>query len=427
MLIQSIRQRNEASATGRAIDLSTAIVNLGPDGKVQAANVLFGNIFGFSPAELKGKHHSELCFPEYATSSEYQEFWRKLRTGEPFGGLFKRRGRDGSTVWLRATYTPVKNSRGEVVRVVKLAYDVTQQTNERMETSAVMEAINRSMALIAFDTEGYVRRVNENFLKAMGYREADVLGQHHSMFCRQDYVSSPPYAAFWDDLRRGVYHQGQIERVTRSGSPIWLTASYNPIQSEDGEVIGVVKLATDITASVLASQARQEGVNKAYNVALQTQELSSRSSGTVEQVVRRIQATAQSIEGSSREVAALGEQTQSIVSAVDAIRRVADQTNLLALNAAVEAARAGEQGRGFAVVAGEVRSLAASSKEATQSIVSVIAAVERQVSGLTVAMKSSIEAVNDSVGLATEAVQHIQRIKADSGEVVSAVQALRTE
>jgi methyl-accepting chemotaxis protein len=168
-------------------------------------------------------------------------------------------------------------------------------------------------------------------------------------------------------------------------------------------------------------------VNKAYNVALQTQELSSRSSGTVEQVVRRIQATAQSIEGSSKEVAALGEQTQSIVSAVDAIRRVADQTNLLALNAAVEAARAGEQGRGFAVVAGEVRSLAASSKEATQSIVSVIAAVERQVSGLTVAMKSSIEAVNDSVGLATEAVQHIQRIKADSGEVVSAVQALRTE
>lgn len=123
----------------------------------------------------------------------------------------------------------------------------------------------------------------------------------------------------------------------------------------------------------------------------------------------------------------MGEQTRSIVSAVDAIRRVADQTNLLALNAAVEAARAGEQGRGFAVVAGEVRSLAASSKEATQSIVSVIAAVERQVSGLTVAMKSSIEAVNKSVELAAEADQHIQRIKADSGKVVSAVQALRTE
>ncbi|MFO6419972.1 methyl-accepting chemotaxis protein [Hylemonella sp. W303a] len=189
----------------------------------------------------------------------------------------------------------------------------------------------------------------------------------------------------------------------------------------------MVKLATDVTASVLESQARQEGVNKAYTVALQTQELSSRSSDTVEQVVQRIQSTAQSIAGSSKEVTALGEQTRSIVNAVDAIRRVADQTNLLALNAAVEAARAGEQGRGFAVVAGEVRSLAASSKEATQSIVSVISAVERQVEGLTLAMKSSIEAVNDSVGLATDVVQHIQRIKADSGEVVSAVQALRTK
>ncbi len=422
-----LRRRRSAVWVMQALDRSTAVVHLRLDGKVIKTNALFANIFGYTPEELEDQPHAALCPPEYAASAEYQDFWRRLRAGETFSGLFQRRHRDGSVVWLRATYNPVLDRAGRITRIVKLASNVTAQTDERLRSTGVLEAIDRSMAVIAFDLEGHVLEANANFLQGMGYQREEVLGRHHRMFCTREYAASPAYTAFWNDLRRGRYFRGQVERVDRHGRTVWLEASYNPIANQDGVISGVVKIATYITDKVLAGQARQQGVDTAYQIAHETQDLSIKSAHTVQQAVQRIQAMADTLDNAVQRVADLGQKTQGIGATVGAIRRVADQTNLLALNAAVEAARAGESGRGFAVVAGEVRQLAANSKAATDEISQTIAAIQAEVAALTSTMQVSRATVQEGLGLAAQAVQSMELIQQDARKVVGAVQALRSD
>ena len=122
---------------------------------------------------------------------------------------------------------------------------------------AILDAFHRSQAIIEFNLDGTISAANANFLAAMGYELAEVVGKHHSMFVDPAYRSSPEYSEFWTALRRGQYRAGQFQRLGKDGKEVWIEASYNPILDAKGQPIGVVKIATDISKAkaVLADMA----------------------------------------------------------------------------------------------------------------------------------------------------------------------------
>jgi PAS domain S-box-containing protein len=118
-----------------------------------------------------------------------------------------------------------------------------------------LEAINRSNAIIYFDLEGFILGVNAIFLKAMGFQEDEhdkLIGKHHSIFVTYEYSKSDEYIKFWETLREGTFFEGEIERKKIDGSPIYLQATYNPIFDESGKITKVMKIATDITETVVS-------------------------------------------------------------------------------------------------------------------------------------------------------------------------------
>ena len=118
---------------------------------------------------------------------------------------------------------------------------------EDNEYQSVVEALNKSQAVIEFDMDGTIRHANDLFLGVMGYTLDEIKGQHHSMFAEPDYAESTEYRQFWDRLNAGEFQAAEYRRLGKGGKEVFIQASYNPICGRDGKPYKVIKFATDIT------------------------------------------------------------------------------------------------------------------------------------------------------------------------------------
>jgi methyl-accepting chemotaxis protein len=247
------RQNSKAIAAGvlSAIDASYAYIEFDTSGHVLSANRNFCQTLGYEPAAIVGLHHRSFVDAAESGSAGYREFWADLNAGKSRSAVFKRIARSGQAVWLQATYAPVKDDAGRVVKVIKIATDITETTARQADHSGQIAAIGKVQAVIEFSLDGKVLDANHNFLDALGYSIGEIKGQHHSMFVDPAYRSSTEYRLFWDKLGRGEFDAGQYKRIGKGGREVWIQASYNPILDAEGKPFKVVKYATDITADML--------------------------------------------------------------------------------------------------------------------------------------------------------------------------------
>ncbi|HDZ5195329.1 TPA: energy taxis response protein CetZ [Campylobacter jejuni] len=388
----------------RSIGNTMAVIEFTTDGVILEANQNFLTTMKYSLSEIKGKHHSMFCLPEVVNSSAYSDFWKDLRDGKARSGLFRRIAKGGIDVYLEANYLPISDNNGYVYKIIKFANDITQRHYEMLDLRNTIAAANRSMAIIEFKPDGTIITANENFLRTMDFNIDEIKGKHHSMFCDSNYRHSKDYVQFWEDLREGKFQSGKYIRYGRNNKKVYLEASYNPVKNDDGKIYKVIKFATDIS-----------------ELAEKNDNLTQDGDRVIENTVSNVQNIADMMSQSSNLVSSLNQQSDEIKSIIQTISDIADQTNLLALNAAIEAARAGEHGRGFAVVADEVRSLAERTGHSVNEITTTINSIRNVTSQVVESIKSGLEDVNQSVELAKEARECMEKIRESSAEVAKAM------
>jgi methyl-accepting chemotaxis protein len=381
----------------RAIKKAFAVIEFGLDGSILTANGNFLALFGYTLAEVQGRHHRMFVAEHDHETAAYRSFWEKLGRGEFDGGQYERIAKDGRSIWLQASYSPILGWKGKAYKIVKYATDITVQKNLAAENASLLAAIDKSQGMIEFDLDGNVITANENFLRVLGYSMAEIQGRHHSLFVDPSYAKSQEYRAFWQKLRSAAYDAGQYRRFGKDGRQIWLQAAYNPILGADGKPFKVVKFATDVTEQVRAVEDVRDLVQAA----------------TAGDLTRRI-----STQGRQGNLLALSEANNSLVEGI--MSMVAQiRTAVLAVQSG-----AAEISKGNAHLSARTEQQAASLEETAASMEQMTSSVQQsadnavQASELASAARDQAEA---GASVVTEAVSAMQSINSASGKIADII------
>lgn len=126
----------------------------------------------------------------------------------------------------------------------------TEEENQRrqVEMKGILEAINHASISAEFDTDGTIRSVNDNFLKTFNYKPEEIEYQSMKVFFFKEDVDQ------LDDilatLQRGETFSGRVRRRNKRGEEIWLLSTYSPVVDDDGEVLYIKSLETNIAEQV---------------------------------------------------------------------------------------------------------------------------------------------------------------------------------
>ena len=167
------RTADEASAKISSIDRSLAVIEFDISGNVLTANENFLSALGYRLDEIQGKHHRLFVERDEANHPNYAEFWKRLGEGEFEARVYKRIRKDGTPIWIQASYNPILDSSGKPFKVVKFATDMTalmttidlaDETSGRVqsvaaaveELSASVVEISRNMTQSTDATQGII-------------------------------------------------------------------------------------------------------------------------------------------------------------------------------------------------------------------------------------------------------------------------------
>lgn len=230
----------------------TSLVSWGDKrGDILEANDKYSEVSEYSSAELIGNPHSINRHPD-VPKAVFKEMWQTIARGEIFRGMIKNQKKSGSPYYVDAVIAPVLGKNGKPKKYIGSRYDITEREIARVAMEGLINAINRSQAMIEFNMDGTIITANENFCKTVGYTLDQIRGQHHSMFVDAAERGGNEYRTFWEKLNRGEFQSGEFRRIARDGRDVWLQASYNPVLDDFGKPIKVIKFASDISQRIAA-------------------------------------------------------------------------------------------------------------------------------------------------------------------------------
>ncbi|HTO06595.1 MAG TPA: PAS domain S-box protein [Myxococcota bacterium] len=169
--------------------------------------------------------------------------------------------RDGLELQVDDSAAPIRGVDGRAQGCVIVFRDITmrraeeRQVSERLDAARLHAAIVSSSedAIVSKSLQGVIQTWNAGAERLYGYQATEAVGRHISLIIPKDRLSEE------DGILRQIHAGQRIEpfntvRQRKDGSTVHVSLSVSPVLDERGRVVGVSKIARDISAQREAEQ-----------------------------------------------------------------------------------------------------------------------------------------------------------------------------
>ncbi len=244
-------EKEEISSRLRAIidNSPIGIWFTGTDGRYHFVNKTFCNLAGIEEEEMLNTPSSnlaELLGSEIAQNCLDSDK-AALAQDSPHVSYEKIPRLNAKPYLLEITKVKLKNTRDEVVGLISISKDITNQRQQEVDLKLADTVYqNSSEAMMITNSNNEIIAINPALSEITGYNTSELLGKNPKVFSSGK--QTPPfYQLMWEEIKLTGTWQGEIWNTRKNGDdyPEWL--SINTIYDDYGKVFRRIALFSDIT------------------------------------------------------------------------------------------------------------------------------------------------------------------------------------
>ncbi|MFZ9738556.1 MAG: PAS domain S-box protein [Prochlorotrichaceae cyanobacterium] len=232
------------------------------DAKHQFANAALLQMLGYTRAEMEGRSLFDFFSP--ALHPNVQALLKRRSEGIAETNEVPLVRKDGSTLWVLSTGSPIFNKAGQYVGAMSMVTDITQRRQADEERQRLLQelsgfklGLDESAIVAITDPQGVILYTNQRFIDISGYSEAELLGQTHRLV---NSGTHPPafFQDLWRTIRKGEVWRGEICNRAKEGPLYWVDSTIVPFLNAQGQPDRYLAVRFDITQRKQAEQLLQE-------------------------------------------------------------------------------------------------------------------------------------------------------------------------
>ena len=138
---------------------------------------------------------------------------------------------------MQASYNPIPDVNGKPFKVVKYATDVTEQMVRNADYDGQLAAINKAQAVIEFDLDGTIRKLNDNFAARDGLLARRGQGQAPQHVRRGGLRGERRVPRVLGEAQSRRVRRRQFKRIAKGGREVWIQAAVQPDPGRERQAV----------------------------------------------------------------------------------------------------------------------------------------------------------------------------------------------